>query len=124
MIGRPGLIKCMASARRLDPRLVRSVCDRFRAHVNRTVNVDERGWQKTVAKALGVSQPQVSAMYRGETASVRGLAITTLIKLRAWMHVSIDEMLDLPRIARGPDHDAEPPSMSREFQKRTARGLR
>jgi predicted XRE-type DNA-binding protein len=124
VIAGPGLIKCMNSARRLDPKLVRSVCDRFRVHVHQTMNVEDRGWQKVAAKAIGVSQPQVSAMYRGETASVRGLSVVTLIKLRAWMHVSIDEMLGLPTLLRGElDRDDGPPSVTREYSKK-ARGHR
>lgn len=93
-------------AKGLDPQRAKVLAEKLEALIRTSYpDYPVKMSQTAVAKSIGISQPQLSAVL---SRAGRGFGINSLIRLREHFRISIDELLDLrPFRPRAPDDTVE-----------------
>lgn len=58
-----------------------------------------KGWQHDAAGKIGVSQPIVSELWRGEP---KDMQLSTLLRIQRWIGRPLDEILGIARLSETP----------------------
>lgn len=106
----------VVAAKKLSKRIPKPQAEAIARHVRDFIDREYGGVQRAAERGTGISQSHLSALMRPEDR--RGPGLSILIRLRSLLHMSIDDMLDLPPLT--PRTVAPPPQETIKDQVRAA----